>query len=116
MAASATAEASGSGSGSGSTGALSHTSPTILSTLHTLLQSSAPAPTPLNHPFAPLPTFGSWKGKSRDDGTALTTLSADEEVRMLEQLKNGIEAARSVIGHAVKEEGRTKLARAMKEV
>lgn len=96
-----------------------HTSPTVLSTLHTLLLSSTSVPGPLDHPFAPSSHYGSWKGKgkSRDiengNGHAVDVV---EQKRLLESLRSGLEAAKSVLGRAVKEEGRTKLARAMKDV
>lgn len=108
------ASGSGSGSGSGSTSDLpTHDSPTMLSTLHTLMLSSSPISAPLNHPYAPAPRYGSWKGKSRE---GIPAVSADEQRRLLEQLKSGIEAAKGVLGRAVNEEGRSKLARAMKDV
>lgn len=100
-------------SGSSSSALPSHASPTILFTLHQLLLSSSQIPTPLNHPYAPATNYGSWKGKSRENASAV---GPDEQRQLLEQLRGGIEAAKNVLGRAVKEEGRSKLARAMKDV
>ena len=99
-----------------------HASATILSTLHTLLLSSSNVgvPAPLDHPFAPSQTYGSWKGKAREFSTGRDEDSTgggeEEERKMLEQLRKGMEAARSVLERAGKDEGRTKLSRAMKDV
>lgn len=107
----------------------SHSAPTILSTPHTLMMSSAPVPSALNHSYAPSQNYGSaWKGKGKDKRKADTDgdVNADgvdegpgeDQRRMLQQLRGSIAAARHILGRAVRDgsEGRSKLARAMKEV
>lgn len=127
-------------SSSGSRGLPSHTAPTILSTLHSLLLSAPNVPGALDHPLAPASAYGSWrsKGKSRaldpvqvhetvqgpvDGGDkemgsekSRNVSGRDEEIRMLEDLRRGMEAAKGILERGRNNGDGQKLARAMKDV
>ena len=85
----------------------------ILSALHTLLLSSSPKSPAYAHPFAPAQNYGSWKGKGKEGSHGV---ELEQQQRLLEQLGQGIASATAIIGRAAREEGKTKLGRAMKEV
>jgi hypothetical protein len=91
----------------------SATQANFLSTAHTLLLSSLPPASHSNHPYAPASRYGSWKGKAREGSQGV---GIEEQERMLIMMKEGVTAARLVLGEAIKGDKSTKLARAMKEV
>ncbi|RYH04858.1 hypothetical protein EON65_46300 [archaeon] len=96
--------------GSSSKTTVSHN---VLSLAHTLLLSSVPPATHLNHPYAPSTLYGSWKGKAREGSQGV---GLDEQERMLKMLKEGLEAGKAVVQEAAKGDRSTKLARAMRDV
>jgi hypothetical protein len=87
--------------------------PNILSALHTLLLSTSPKSSAFAHPFAPAPNYGSWKGKAREGSIGV---GLEEQQKILEQLSKSLQSASVAVGKAVREEGKVKLGRAMKEV
>ena len=97
--------------GESSTSATSlKTSETIFTHLHSLLasQSSLTAALPYLHPYAP----ASYKGKAKAH-----TISPQDQLDVLAQLKRGVDEARRVLdGVSGEEEQRVKLMRAMKDV
>ncbi len=91
--------------------------PTILSHLHTLLQSHQLAhphlSLPYLHPYAPS-SSASWKGKARE-----IPLNPSAQLDILRQLRETVEAAKGLLvktGGKEEERERVKLARALKEV
>jgi hypothetical protein len=102
------------GSVEGTTAQAAPTAPLdILSALHTLLLSSSPGSPAFAHPFAPASNYGLWKGKAREGSTAV---GLEEQQSLLEQLRASLQSATTAVGKAVKEDGKVKLGRAMKEV
>ncbi|BEI94093.1 uncharacterized protein CcaverHIS019_0605520 [Cutaneotrichosporon cavernicola] len=87
--------------------------PTILTTLHTLLRAHCqahPSPNlPYLHPYAPLPP-APWKGKARAD-----LPSAEGQLEALRAMRDVVDGARGVLGRR-DEVDRVRLARAMREV
>jgi len=87
--------------------------PNILSALHTLLLSSSPRTSAFAHPFAPATNYGSWKGKAREGSIGVGML---EQQKLLQQLRESLQSATTAVSKAVREEGKVKLGRAMKDV